>query len=92
MQRITDRHIEGCCETLNEVLGLPVAPYIDGKPQQGCIHADYSYGGVSIVQMSSREGCTGVSTLSDRGTKREAWQWLCAAIRGAQLLKEINAL
>jgi len=46
------------------------------------------YGGVSIVQMSWREGCSGVSTLSDTGTKREAWQWLCAAIRGAQLMRD----
>ena len=88
MDRITDRHIDGCCETLNEMLGLPVAPYVDGKAQQGCIHSDHAYGGVSIVQMSWREGCSGTSTLSDTGTKREAWQWLCAAIRGAQLMRD----
>jgi len=83
MDRITQRHIDGCCETLNIALGLPVAPYVDGKPQAGNIHADLGYGGVSIVQMS--DSGSGTSTLSDRGTKREAWQWLCAAIRGAQL-------
>ena len=88
MDRITDRHIDGCCETLNQMLGLPVAPYVDGKAQQGCIHSDHCYGGVAIVQMSWREGCSGVSVLSDTGTKREAWQWLCAAIRGAQLMSD----
>ncbi len=70
------------------MLGLPVAPYVDGKPQAGCIHADHVYGGVGIVQMSWRGGCSGVSPLSDTGTKREAWQWLCAAIRGAQLMSD----
>ena len=88
MDRITNRHIDGCCETLNEMLGLPVAPYVDGKAQQGCIHAGHVYGGVCIVQMSWREGCSGTSVLSDTGTKREAWQWLCAAIRGAQMMRD----
>ena len=88
MNRITDRHIDGCCETLNEMLGLPVVPYVDGKPQAGCIHADHVYGGVGIAQMSLQEGCGGTHTLSDTGTKREAWQWLCAAIRGAQLMRD----
>jgi len=83
--RTTNRHIDGCCETLNTMLGFPLEPYKDGKPQANCIHADHANGGVMIVQMSSQEGCTGTRSLSDRGTKREAWQWLCAAIRGIQL-------
>jgi len=86
MERTTQRHIDGSLETLNTLLGLPLAPYVDGKPQAKNIHADYAYGGVSIVQMSSHG--SGVSTLSDRGSKREAWQWICAAIRGIQLHKE----
>lgn len=86
MNRITQRHVDGCCETLNIVLGRPVASYVDGKPQAGNIHADLAYGGVAIHQMS--DSGSGTSMLSDRGTKREAWIWLCAAIRGAQLMKD----
>lgn len=86
--RITNRHIDGCCETLNTLLGLPLEPYKDGEPQAGCIHADHVYGGVAIAQMSFRKGCTGTRRLSDLGTKRETWQWLCAAIRGVQLAQE----
>jgi len=88
MDRITDRHIDGCCETLNQMLGFPVAPYVDGKAQQGCIHSDHVYGGGLIVEMSLRGGCAGTSTLSDTGTKRAAWQWLCAAVRGAPLMSD----
>ena len=86
--RITDRHLDGCCETLNELLGLPLQPWKDGKPQAGCIHIDSGYGSVDVVQMSKTEGCTGVASLSGSGTKREAHRWLCAAIRGVQLAQE----
>lgn len=88
MQRITDKHLDGCCETLNELLGLPLQPYKDGKPQARCIHIDSGYGCVDVVQMSSTEGCTGVRSLSGSCTKREAHAWLCAAIRGVQLKEE----
>lgn len=88
MQRITDRHLDGCCETLNELLSLPLQPWQDGKPQANCIHIEASCGVVDVVQMSSREGCSGVRSLSGSGTKREAHTWLCAAIRGAQLAQE----
>ena len=86
MNRITDRDIDECCETLNQMLGLPVAPYVNGKPQQGCIHRGHSIS--AIVQMSLIEGSSAVDLLSVINTKREAWQWLRAAIRGAQLMSD----
>ena len=86
MQRITNKNLDGCCETLNELLGLPLQPYKDGKGQPGCIHIDSGYGCVDVVQMSNESG--GVSSLSGSGTKREAHAWLCAAIRGVQLKEQ----
>ncbi|BAQ94418.1 hypothetical protein [uncultured phage_MedDCM-OCT-S31-C1] len=86
MQRITYKNLDGCCEALNELLGLPLQPWKDGKGQAGCIHIDSGYGSVDVVQMSNEGG--GVSSLSGSCTKREAHAWLCAAIRGVQLARQ----
>ena len=88
-QRITDKHLDGCCETLNLLLGRPVAPWQDGQSQAGCIHIDSSYGCVGIAEMTGNGG--GTRSLACGLSKREAWEWLCACIRGVQMAQESNA-
>lgn len=85
-QRVTLHNLDGCCEVLNELLGLPVQPWKDGKSQPGCIHIDSGFGLFDVAQMSNESG--GTRSLSGAGTKREAHAWLCAAIRGVHLAQE----
>lgn len=79
--RTTKKHLEGSLQTLNEMLGRPETPYVDGKPVSGCISYE-SWGGSYFITES--EG-SGIRHLSDTGTLREAHVWVCAAIKGVQL-------
>ena len=79
MQRITDKHLTGSCETLNAVLRLPTE-----YGENGHIWTQRNYGYVNVMQQEGK----GARTLSVGNTKRQAWEWLCAAIQGAQMMKE----
>ena len=79
MDRITDKHLAGSCETLNIVLGLPTE-----YGEHGHIWTQGTNGYVNVMQQEGK----GARTLSVGNTKRQAWEWLCAAIAGAQMMKE----
>ena len=86
MQRITERQLKGSIERLNIITGNPVEPYISNpetkryEPQAGCYHLDIAYGGYRLVRMSSKTGCSGVSDITGRGTKRELYEQIHAMI------------
>jgi hypothetical protein len=90
MARVTRKHADGAARALNEVLGLPVEPFDvlaeqGHRWQVGCIHVSGVNGGYNIEQVSNEAGaCKG---LAYGLTVREAWEWLSAAITGAQLMK-----
>ena len=79
--RTTTKHLEGSLQVLNEMLGRPEAPYINGEPVSGCISYE-SWNGSYFITESVGSGC---HRLSDSGTLREAHVWVCAAIKGVQL-------
>jgi len=79
--RTTTKHLEGSLQVLNEILGRPESPYIDGKPVSGCISYENWGGGYFITES---EG-SGIRHISPTGTLREAHAWVCAAIKGIQL-------
>ena len=79
MDRITKKHLDGSCETLNTVLGLPTE-----YGEHGHIWTQATNGYVNVMQQEGR----GARNLSVGNTKREAWEWLCAAIAGAQMMQE----
>jgi len=95
-QRITEKDLQSCCDTLNDLFGYAAGCYTkkpEGgyKPNQNVYHIDHAYGGVSLVQMSSREGCTGVSDVHGvygRYTKRELYERMNAYIAGINDHKE----
>jgi hypothetical protein len=84
MTRITRKHADGAAVTLCTVLGLPTEPFTaESRWQIGCIHVCGVNGGYNIDQVSNDAGaCRG---LAYGLTAREAWEWLSAAITGAQL-------
>ncbi len=93
--RITDKDLQGMCNRLNRITGMPSEPYAkdaDGtyKPQAGNYHLDHAYGGVSLSRMSLTAGCTGVSKPLNHGycTKRELYDQIYAFIRGIETQQE----
>lgn len=86
MDRITKKHLDGSCETLNTMLGLPTECWVDGKAMPGHIYTQGVCGYTNIEQIVSESGA--VRKLACGNTKREAWEWICAAIKGAQMMQE----
>ena len=75
-QRIKREFVDGCADTLCDVLNLPTEDY-----EVGNIFVQSQYGYNTVQQIMSDGG--GVQTLATGLTLREAHEWLCAAIRGA---------
>tara|TARA_B100001248_G_C27248941_1_gene392848 strand:+ start:346 stop:612 length:267 start_codon:yes stop_codon:yes gene_type:complete len=88
MKRITNKDIEYLLKILNEKSNNPVNvfPY---KDNIGNIHTTGQYGYTTIHRTVNEGG--GVNTLATGLTKREAYDWLTAAIKGIELKEESNA-
>lgn len=91
-ERITIKQLEGLCETINRVQGLPLAPYTrhdDGRftPNAGAYHIGQQYGGCSLDRMSDRQGCTGISTVIGTTTKRDLYYRMHAFLDGLMAVK-----
>lgn len=82
MQRITESNLKAVIARLNRATGSPEQPYAAGEPQANCWHIGYAYGGYQLQRMSSRPGCTGVSTYGGYGTKRDLWDRVQAMLDG----------
>ena len=98
MNRITKKMLEEQIDYLNEITGMPPAPYAlgaDGQyhPQAGCYHLSQSYGGVCLHQISMRQGCTGITTplYQAHEPKRNLFNRLQAFIAGFKSPKEVQS-
>ena len=87
MQRITNKDIEYQLKILNQRSNNPinVFPY---KDNIGNIHITGQYGYTTIHRTVNDGG--GVTTLVTGLTKREAYIWIVAAIKGIELKEESN--
>ena len=90
--RITKGHLERLADILNKEMGTPSAPYVKGDDdryhaQIGNYHLGYAYGGVELIQMDNESG--GVSTVINRGTKRELYEKMRAMLDGIRMTKNL---
>lgn len=92
--RINKQDLDNVVERINITLGMSLEPYTkqsDGsyKPNSGNYHLDWAYGGVSLAQMSSTEGCTGTrDIISGFGTKSELYYKMHAFLKGIEATKQ----
>ena len=83
MNRITNKDVDFQLERLNKLTNNPTEYWTDNKANIGNIHTRGEYGYTSIMQTVNEGG--GVTDLASGLTKREAYQWLRAAIAGIYL-------
>ena len=88
MNRITNKDVEFQLERLNKLTNNPIEYWTDKKANIGNIHTRGQYGYISIMQTVNEGG--GVTDLASGLTKREAYQWLRAAISGIYLKEKSN--
>lgn len=91
-QRITDSHLDGQINRLNDALGLPAEPWSDrptDRANVGNIHLCGSNGYTQIYQMANAGG--GVHHLYC-GSKREVYDYLSAMNEGVRLAHAANTL
>ena len=86
--RITLQKLEGICDSINRVAGLPLAPYTkhaDGTytPNAGAYHLSGQYGGWSLETMAG-DGSTGTHVIFSTCTKRELYVQMRAYLQGMQ--------
>tara|TARA_B100000575_G_C22511306_1_gene333051 strand:- start:112 stop:378 length:267 start_codon:yes stop_codon:yes gene_type:complete len=88
MERITNKNIEYQLKILNEKTNNPINvwPY---KDNIGNIHTSKQNGYTNIHRTVNEGG--GVTKLAGGLTKREAYNWIKAAIKGIELVEESNA-
>ncbi len=71
--KITRPFVEKQLESLNNLMGMPLKPYLnngDGKgivPQAGNFHLDSAYGKWQFCRMSPTEGCSGAGPVVSHG-------------------------
>ena len=89
MNRISQKDLEQRVAHLNNITDHAEETYsLDDngryQPNAGVYHIDMAYGGCKLVQMSSQEGCTGITEPVSMGycTKRECYQAVNAFIAG----------
>lgn len=93
MERMTDKRLKNALEALNVATGNPVEAYSkdsEGRLQSNIGHycLDYAYGGVRLVRMVNTGGAQ--TDITGRGTKREAYEQIHAAIRVLREFQEDN--
>ena len=92
MDRITKKQLESSVNVLNETLGLPLETYQSTRDDKGGLVAnggtfvlDYAYGGVALCRMCKGGG---QSTVSGRGTMRDAHTYVSAMLAGIRAARE----
>ena len=88
MNRINQKDIDYQLEILNKLTSNPTSTWENGKHTIGNIHTVGQYGYTTIMQTVNEGG--GVTDLASGLTKREAYQWLRAAIAGIYLKEDSN--
>jgi hypothetical protein len=95
MQRITQKMLEGLCDTLNELMGYDTTPYrsVDGKytPSPHNMHLDWAYSGVMLAQF----GATGSGISCPLGSyhrpKKQMGLEIQAMIDGIRIAQQAAA-
>lgn len=92
--RITVNMLEGMIRAINKAAGTPEAAYskqADGsyKPNANNYHLSGAYGGYALEQMSSRKGCSGISSVFNCGhvPKRDLYNRMRAFLSGLEVSK-----
>lgn len=92
MNRITKAQLENSLSVLNDVLGMAQEPYASERDANGRLVSnagtfvlDWAYGGVAVCRMCAGGG---QSTVSGRGTMREAYTYISAMLNGIRYAKE----
>ena len=88
MNRITQKDVDCQLKRLNDLTNNPTSTWENGKHTKGNIHTVGQYGYTTIMQTVHEGG--GVTDLASGLTKREAYQWLRAAISGIYLKEKSN--
>ena len=88
MNRITNKDVEFQLERLNKLTNNPTEYWTDKKANIGNIHTRGQYGYTTIMQTVNDGG--GCHSLASGLTKREAYQWIRAAIEGIYLKEKSN--
>tara|TARA_Y100000592_G_scaffold57986_1_gene90820 strand:+ start:498 stop:764 length:267 start_codon:yes stop_codon:yes gene_type:complete len=83
MSRITEKDLKYQLDRLNKLTNNPTETWENGKHTIGNIHTVGQYNYTSIMQTVNDGG--GTKDLASGLTKREAYQWLEAAITGINL-------
>ena len=93
--KISLKQLNGAIDHLNNIASTPTEPYSKGKdgkykPNANCYHLDGAYGGWQLAQMSSKEGCTGISHPLNTGyiSKRECFDSIHHFISGMLVAQE----
>ena len=87
MNRITNKDIDFQLERLNKLTNNPTSTWENSKCAIGNIHTRGQYGYTTIMQTVNDGG--GCHSLASGLTKREAYQWLRAAIEGIYLKNKL---
>ena len=89
---ITVKSLEAAVSNLNDLFGVENAQYIGrdetGKliSNVGAFHISGAYGGYRLEQMTQGGGARDVS---ERGTKREVYDYIWAMVKGAEAMKRL---
>ena len=83
MNRITQKDVDCQLKRLNDLTNNPTSTWENGKHTIGNIHTVGQYGYTTIMQTVNDGG--GCHSLASGLTKREAYQWIRAAIEGIYL-------
>jgi hypothetical protein len=87
MERITERHLEILCGSLNELTDNPVKPYVADdtgrmRAQIGNYHISHAYGGVCLHQMMNEGGGVNSPLSTGHIPKRELFGLMHAYLAG----------
>ena len=87
MNRITQKDVDCQLKRLNDLTNNPTSTWENGKHTIGNIHTVGQYGYTTIMQTVNDGG--GCHSLASGLTKREAYQWIRAAIEGIYLKNKL---
>ena len=89
--RITDKHLDGMINRLNELTGNPITTHTKTddrfKANIGNYHLYHAYGGVQLHQTVNEGGGITVISKDGCGTKKQLYSFLTAFIAGIELVK-----
>ena len=87
MNRITQKDVDCQLKRLNDLTNNPTSTWENGKHTIGNIHTVGQYGYTTIMQTVNDGG--GTRDFAAGLTKREAYQWIRAAIEGIYLKNKL---